>query len=519
MANESSRIVNAFRNTAFGIGAQGIEMVLKFVGRTVFLLCLSEVYLGASNLFYEILTALSLAELGIGSAIAFALYKPIRENDETKIAALMGLYKKAYVTIGLTVAAIGLVLVPFLKYIIKDPGELEGQIIPIFLFYLFNASISYFYSYKSALLVADQKNYIVQIVKEITSILRTVFQVLVLVLTKNFYLYLAIESIFILINNIGISVYVDRKYSYCKTIKDAKLDKETKSTIWKNVRALISNKIGNILVNSTDNTLISALVGISTTGLYANYSMFTTMFRTFLGQIFSNLFAGVGNLNAEGDTKKSYGVFSALQMLCFWIYGFASIGLMLTIQDVITVWIGKEYLLPDILVLIITVNFFITGMMSAVWVFKDTYGLFKYGKYMCLVTAVLNLAFSWVLGVKFGLTGILAATVISRSMTGLWYDPWALFKHGFHMKLSKYFIQTTGYVLITVAILIAAWFATKWMVVDNILMLILKIILISLVVNLLFIIIFWRTASFKYLLGAFSKFIPSKIRNKFIKIK
>ena len=148
------------------------------------------------------------------SAIGFELYKPLREGNQKRIAALMKLYKKAYIVIGIFIAAVGLVLVPFLKFIVKNPGPVKDDLIFIYLFYLFNCVITYFYSYKSTLLVCDQKNYIVQTVKEISNITRTVFQVLVLVVFRSFYLYLAVESICIFANNFFVSAVVDKKYKY-----------------------------------------------------------------------------------------------------------------------------------------------------------------------------------------------------------------------------------------------------------------------------------------------------------------
>ena len=218
-----SRTQRSAQNVLVGLGGQAIEMVLKFVGRTIFIYCLSAEYLGVNGLFGEILTMLSLAELGIGSAIVFALYKPLKNNDEKQIAALMNLYRKAYVVIGISVAVVGAALIPLLKYIIPDPGEIGNQIYPIYLFYLFNTSITYFFSYKTSLLTADQKNFIVISVKEICNISRTVLQSVALLITGNFYLYLFIESLLILANNIWISVYVDRKYSYIKLHKNVNI--------------------------------------------------------------------------------------------------------------------------------------------------------------------------------------------------------------------------------------------------------------------------------------------------------
>lgn len=458
-----TRTQNSVRNIIFGLGSQGIEVLLKFVGRTVFIYCLSAVYLGVNGLFSEILTMLSLAELGVGSAIVYAMYKPLQENDEEKIAALMALYGKAYIAIGIFVAVLGSALIPFLKYIIKDAGELKSQITNIYLFYLFNTAISYFFSYKSSLLIADQKNYIVQTVKEFCAIGRTIFQCIVLLVYRNFYLYLLVESIFIVANNVWVSIYVDQKYKYLKEKRNSTgLDFATKNSLWVNIRALVLVKISTILVNSTDNTIITIFGGIVEVGLYSNYSMFITMFTTVLNQIFSNISASVGNLNAEGDREKSKLVFDAIHMTNFWLFSWIAIGYAILINPIISVWIGNTYLLPKSIVYIIAVNFYIKGMQNAVWVFKDTYGLFKYGKYMTFGTALLNLFLSVVWGKRFGLIGILGATAVSRIMTNVWYDPYALFKHGFGKSVFSYYCEYGFYgSLSIIAYGVTYWFCTK----------------------------------------------------------
>lgn len=363
-----SRTQRSAQNILVGLGGQAIEMVLKFVGRTVFIYCLSAEYLGVNGLFGEILTMLSLAELGIGSAIVYALYKPLKNNDEKQISALMNLYRKAYVIIGISVAVVGAALIPFLKYIIADPGEIGDQIYQIYLFYLFNTSITYFFSYKSSLLVADQKNYIVLSVKEICNITRTVLQTAALLLTGDFYLYLFIESLLILTNNIWISIYVDRKYRFIKSHKNEKLDKDTKKSLWTNIRALVVIKLTTLLVNSTDNTIISIYGGLIEVGLYSNYNMFIIIFTNILGQIFGNVSASIGNLNAEDDKEKSMDVFRAFRMANFWLFSFVSIGIVLLMNSVIELWIGLDYLLPISVVAVIAANFYTRGIQNPVWI-------------------------------------------------------------------------------------------------------------------------------------------------------
>lgn len=506
---EKSRTQKSMTNVLFSLGGQGVELILKFVGRTVFIWFLTEEYLGVNGLFGELLTVLSLAELGIGSAMNYALYKPLREDNKVRIAALMELYRKAYTVIGISISVVGALLIPFLRFIIKDPGDLEGQIIPIYIFYLFNTAITYFYSYKSALLVADQKNYIVQTVKEITNITRTVFQIIVLFVWKNFYIYLAVESICIFANNLIVALLVDKKYKYLKPLrKTEKLDKSSVWDIAKNVKALFITKISTILVNSTDNTIITFICSLKITGYYSNYVMFVNIINTLLSQMFSNLYPSIGNLNAEGDKEHSHFVFKGMSLMCFWAFSVASIGLFVMLNDVIRTWIGKEWLLPTAVVIIVSVNVYMRGFHNAVWLFKDSYGLFVYGQYMTFVTALLNIGLSFGFGYYFmnrfgdaamGLFGVLLATAVSRLITNIWYDPWMLFKHGFDRSVIPFYLEYLGYGAIMIATGAATYFAAGLITVTNYPSLFAKFIVTLILPNIIYLLLFFKTKRFGYI--------------------
>ena len=491
-------------NIAAGVGGQIIEMILRVVNRTIFIQCLSTEYLGVNSLFTEIITMLSLAELGIGSAISFALYKPLKDNDKVKISALMQLYKKAYTYIGVAIGAVGLLLIPFLDKIVKDPGVLKGQVAFIYLFFLFNTVQSYFLTYKSTLLVADQKNFIVRGAKELFAIARTVIQIPVLIFTKNFYLYLAVESIMLFVNNFAVLVYVNKKYPYINQKEyRGSLDKSTKKSIWTNIRALFLVKVSTLLVNSTDNTIISIIGGIKEVGFYSNYALLLNTATVLINQVFGNISSSVGNLNAEGDLSKSYQVFKAIHMANYWLYSWLSIGFIIMANPVIELWIGRDYRLPYYVVIIIGLNAYFIGLQNAVWVFKDTFGLFKYGKYMSLVTAALNIGLSFGLGKLWGLFGILAASAISRLLTGIWYDPYALYKHGFMRKdILKYYLEYLLYFVLALCTYFATYYLCGLIKIENfIVQTVIQFIIACIIPNAIYLAVFFRTKTFKYLVG------------------
>ena len=424
-----SRTTYSVRNITTGFLGQSIQTILGFISRTIFIKCLATEYLGVSGLFTNILSILSLAELGVGSAIAYALYKPLADRDEYKTSALMNFYSTAYKIIGLSVAVIGLSLLPFIKFIINDAPNIEESIYLIYFLYLFNTVITYFFSYKNTIIVADQKKYISLTIGYIINCLQTVAQVIILLLTKDFLLYLITQSIFALIYNVIISIKADKMYPYLKKNKEAKLDDNTKKELGINIRSLMIIRLSGVLVNNTDNIIISKFLGLSIVGLCSNYNLLISIINSVFAQLFGGITASVGNVNAKESNEKKEEIFNVINFINFWLFGFSAICITLLSNDVIKLWIGDEFILPISIPLILAINFYMVGMQNAVWTYKDTMGLFKQGRFLLLVTGSINIVLSIIFGKYIGLFGILIATAISRALTNTWYDPYVIYKY------------------------------------------------------------------------------------------
>lgn len=454
----NSRTINSMKNIFTGFMSQGIVYISGFINRMVFIRCLSAEYLGVNALFSNVLSLLSLAELGIGTAIVFALYKPLAEKDNKKIGMLMHFYAKSYKIIGIVVGILGLCLIPFLEQIIGSSPNINENIYVLYLIALFNVVLSYFFSYKSSLLNADQKNYILTSINSIVNVIQCILQCAILLLTKNYIFYLICQSICTLVYNIVISHIVDKKYSTIKNCTTEKLDEETKKSLFINIKALIITKISGVLVNSTDNIILSALKGLSLTGLSANYTLLTNTLNGVLTTIFNGINASVGNANATLDKENQITLFYIINFLNFWLYGWCTISFCLLANDIIKIFFGSQYLLSADIVYVMALNFYTVGMQNAVLVYYSTLGLFNYGKYLGILTGLINLVTSIILGRILGLFGILLATFISRLLTNLWYSPYALFKYGFKKNIIDYIKKYFYYMLQTAAILLALIF-------------------------------------------------------------
>lgn len=510
-----TRITYSIRNITTGFIGQAIQTILGFVSRTIFIKCLATEYLGVSGLFTNILSILSLAELGVGSAIAYALYKPLADRDEYKTSALMNFYSKVYKIIGISVAVIGLSVLPFIKFIINDAPNIEENIYLIYFLYLFNTVITYFFSYKNTIIGGDQKKYISLTIGYIVNFLNTVAQIVILLLTKDFLLYLVTKSIFSLIYNVAISITADKMYPYLKKNKDAKLDATTKKELGVNIKSLMIVRLSGVLVNNTDNIIISKFLGLSMVGLFSNYNLLISVINSVFAQLCGGITASVGNVNAKESYEKKEEIFDVINFINFWLFGFSAICIVLLSNDVIKLWIGDKFVLPISISLALAVNFYMVGMQNAVWIYKDTMGLFKQGRFLLLVTGSINIVLSIVLGKYIGLFGILVATAISRVVTNTWYDPFVIYKYGFKKSPVSYFIRYIKFVIIIGVILVINGFLCS-LVKGNILtVVIMKTIICTLVSNIIIIAIFYKTNEFKYILNIVKRIIGN-FKSKFV---
>lgn len=486
-------------NIITGMGGYFLNTILGFVCRMVFVRCLSAEYLGVNGLFTNIISMLSLAELGVGSAIGYALYKPLAENDEAKIASLMKVYAKAYRTIGILIAIVGAALMPFLNIIIREQPDIPESIYLLYAINLFNTASSYFFSYRTSLLIAAQRNYIVGGLNYMVTILQSVLQMIFLLRFHNYLGYLLIQTVGTFTYNVLVSWIAGKTFPFIRKKEVKPLPKEERRTLFYNIRDLMIYKVSGLLVNSTDNILITFFSGLATTGVASNYTLLVNTLNSLLGQVFNGLTASIGNHNASETKDKQFQMFSFLNMMNFWIFGWAALGIVFCSSDLVQLCFGEEYVLPVEIPVIMAVNFYTVGMMNAVWTYKHTMGLFHYGRFMQIFTGILNIVFSIILGTYWGVFGILAATVVARACTSLWYDPIAVYIHGFGRSPWNYLAKYVKYLL--VLLLAGMLCQLAFVLVEGPLLVrtLLKILLCSLVVNGVFVAVFFRTQEFQML--------------------
>lgn len=435
-----SRSKIALKNAIYAILMQIFSIFISFISRTFFINYLGKKYLGLNGLFSNILSLLSFAELGIGISIVYFLYKPLYDKNEKKIAAYMNLYKKSYRIISIIVFSMGLLILPFLKYFIKNIESYNNiNIHLIYFLFLLNSSLSYLNSSKRAIIIADQKKYIDSIVRAISLFLLNLFQIIILISTKNYYLFLILQIVFTILENFVMSVISNKKYKYLKIFSNEKLSKEEMSGVWKNVYAMTCHKIGGILVSSTDNLIISKFISTLVVGVYSNYELIISALKTLIENCFNAITATVGNIVVSGDSKKNSQTFELLHHINYLLISFSSIMLFQLANPFIELWIGKNYLLSIYTLILIVINFYLYGMRQTLFVFKNTLGLFKNDKYIPFVESVINIFFSILLVKPYGINGVFLGTIISNITTVFIAEPLIIYKRALNQALINYY--------------------------------------------------------------------------------
>lgn len=450
-----SRFQNTWKNFRFGVAAQIVITLLGFVSRTIFIHVLSEDYLGVNGLYASILNVLSLTELGLSDIVVYSLYKPLAEGDEKQLTALMGYYKTIYRVIALAVAVIGLALVPVLRLLVKSEID-QYHLVLYYLMFLTNSVCSYLLVYKSSIIHADQKRYLISGYEMLFKFLTVALQVVCLLAFRNFTVYLFIQIAMTVTNNLFISRKADQLYPFLK--KKEPLDQEKKKSIFRDVRYMFSYKAGGQLLNSTDNLYISSLISTATCGLYDNYLMIQGMVSAYTTIISQSVLGSLGNLNATAEPRQKKKVFDAYSMAFTWIATFCSAALLVMYNPFILLWAGEKWLLPMQTVAVICLNFFLPNVLVPVWNFRNTTGLFRETKNILLYAAAINLVLSYLLGARWGLTGILAATSVSRLLTSFWFEPYILHKKVFATSSMPFFLrQAVHLAIVAVSFLLISW--------------------------------------------------------------
>lgn len=487
-----------------------IRSVLLFAVRIVLVKTLGRTLLGVDSLFTNVLLVLSIADSGISTAISFYLYKPLSDKNYDRVSILLSFYKKMYHILGLIVFIIGLLFIPFLRFIITESVE---NIYLYYLIYLATTVITYFISYKECLLIADQNQYKSSLIVGITYILMYVFRILFLILVPNFVIFAVIQPIFIFIQRFLINKYIDKLYPMVDFNRTEKLSEKEKKDIFKNIKSLFLNKVGYFLVNGSDNIIISAIpsLGLSTVGVYTNYYSIVGTIDNIISRGLAGVTASFGDLAVNESKKTQENVFNIISFAAFFVYGLFAIGFAFLLTPLIKICFGAGFNIGSDVLIIICINFYLVGMIKPLDVIKEATGNYYQDRYVNLLQAFINIVLSIVLGKLYGLFGIVLATLISFIVLPMWNRPYIAYKYIFNKTPSK-FIKTQIKYIISLLIVYAVCYPiiSNLIISNKIIDFLIKVIVITIIYVVLIMIFYYKSSEEKYLI----KIIKDKVMTK-----
>lgn len=488
-------------NTIAGVIDKFSMAIFNFIIRTVFIHTLGMQYTGVSSVFTDILSVLSLSELGMSTAIATALYKPLHDKDEDMIKRLMKFYKTAYRFIAIFILVVGIIILPFLDFFITNVPDIRENIKIIFILYILKTSASYLLIYKTTLLSADQKQYLVVYRQFICSIIKYILEIIVLFIFKNFILYLVIDLLATVVQNYFVTKRAEKEYPYAFEKNDLELSKDDRKKIFKDIKGLSMYQISGTIGNSIDNLLISKFISTAISGVYSSYFLIRKQIESILKQFFSAVTPSIGNIVASGDIDKQYRIFNRVFYMSFMVVNFCAVSMFILFSPFIKMWIGDQYVLAESISFVISFDCFLYILLQAIASFRTANGLFIKGQYRPLIMSVLNIFLSILLIQKYGIFGTVLATIICRFVTQ-WYDPYLIFKYVFKKNFLKFYGKYIEYIAIfIVSCFVTRYCATIVSIDSNIFNFIYKLFCCIIIPNLVSVLFTFMTSDFKYFIN------------------
>lgn len=485
------RTKNATKNIIFGGILKIYQIIIPFLMRTAMIYFMGVEYLGLNSLFTSILQVLNLAELGIGSAMVFSMYKPIANDNGEKICALMNLYKIYYRIIGTVILIIGIAICPFIPKLIKGNIPENMNVYILYILNLLATVFSYWlFAYKNSLLQAHQRSDILSKITLIINTVQYICQFIMLYFYRNYYLYVIILLVSQIAINIFTAIITNKMYPEYKA--KGMLERNEIRKINQRVKDLFTSKVGNVIVNSADTIVISSFLGLTVLAVYQNYYYILTALIGIVQVIFTSCTAGIGNSIITETPEKNYRDFKKFTFLIMWIAGVCSCELLCLYQQFMNLWVGKDLMLNFIAVVLLCIYYFVYEVNALFNLYKDAGGIWHKDRYRPLITALTNLVLNLILVKIIGIYGIILSTVLSTLVIGM---PWLisnLFSEIFKIKPWEYIKNLIKYVASILIIVGIVFIVTLKMNRISLDVIILKGLICLMIFNILFFIVWGK---------------------------
>lgn len=491
------RTKNATRNMIFGWGLTFYNMFMSFLMRTAMIYFMGAQYLGLNSLFTSVLSTLNLVELGVGSAMIYSMYKPIAEDDTREICALMKLYRTYYRIIGLVIGVLGIILLPFIPKLISGDVPVGINIYILYLLNLASTVLTYWlFSYKNCLLSAHQRNDVTSKVSMFISTITHGLHLFVLIVLKNYYVYLLVTLVMQCVSNLVTAIVVTKMYPHYKPV--GRLEKDKVREINQRVRDLFTSKFGAIVVNSVDTIVISAFLGLTMLAIYQNYFYILTSVKSILAVAFAAVTAGVGNSLIVESKAKNLKDLKKFTFIIAWLAGFCACCFLCLYQPFMKIWVGEELMLDFAAVICFCIYFFVVEINQLLILYKDAGGIWHEDRFRPLVTAMTNLIMNLIMVQFWGIYGVLLSTVLSTLVVGM---PWLLhnlFTVLFDKTDLKHYLKAMlNYIVVVCLTCVITFGICSCLYLSDWLTLVVRLILCILIPNMIFFLVYRKREEFK----------------------
>lgn len=435
-----TRSQKTVKNVFFSTGAYMLQLLLSMIVRVFFVHDIGREYLGLNSVYASVMSMISIADLGLDTVFVYLLYRPLRGNDYPAIRGVLHLYRQIYRVIAAVIALIGVVLLPFIPQILGGRVSLKGTYV-IFVLYVINAVVGYLNAYKRSLLIADQNSYIVNGVSSGILMLVDAAQIVFIVITPDPVGYMVIQVAGTVLTNLIITGIAKRRYTRVFREAHYVIDNQQKRTLWQNGIGGVSNKIGGIVVVSSDNILLAMFTNLVTVGMYSNYTVLTTALTNLMQTVSTAVTPSIGQLGVTSDRQHLKTIFLELSFIIYTLAGFIFCAFYGWISPFVLLWVGASNVFAPLLTWLVATNLWLNLIRVPSWMFADSFGLQWVQRWKAVVEAIVNLGLSLLFLVvfKWGIAGVLLGTILSTILIVLWYEPWTIFNHVIPgMTLGKY---------------------------------------------------------------------------------
>lgn len=503
------RTKNASRNILYGVVLKTYQIIMPFIIRTAMIYLMGVQYLGLNSLFTSILQILNLAELGVGTAMVFSMYKPIAEDDSVTICALMKLYRTYYRVIGAVIAIIGMILLPFIPHLIN--GEIPGDI-NIYILYLLNLGstvLSYWlFAYKNSILQAHQRVDVISKVELVTNTFQYLLQLLVLWLFHNYYLYVIVMLFSQALTNIITAIYANKIYPKYRPLGEIEVKK--KKEINRRIKDLFTSKIGFVVVNFADTIVISAFLGLIDLAIYQNYYFIINSITCFIFIINNSICAGIGNSLLTESLDKNYRDYEKFNFILFWIIGFCISCFVALIQPFMKLWVGSQLMLSDSMVVLFCI-YFLCNVVERSWsCFKEAAGVWHDDRFRPLIYGAVNLIVNLLLVRYIGLYGIVISTIMSCAFISIPWIAHDTFKIIYKRTIGGFLKEILGYIVSIIICSLINYYVCSLIKGDSFVIFIIKCFISLILPNVIFVLIYFKSGLMKESISLFKKMLPFK---------